>query len=179
MDKMGSCTIVIILMVLPGKTYQAQYVREFNCYCMHIHSDAFSLSAMCAGQPYNPIILSAQNGSALTSPVVFGINQTVSIWCRANTTDDTGKLLGHFWLYNGTRLPKPERGQLTDHDVYRERFHGIVGVDTPVSWAVLHISRIQPSYAGVYICVANYMGVFKNQSVEVNVSGEWVLIAFN
>ena len=138
---------------------------------MHIHSNVFSLSALCAGQPYNPIILSAENGPVLTGPVVFGVNQTVSIWCRANYTDDTRRLVSHFWLYNGTRPPRVERGQLTDHDVYRERFAGIVGVDTPVSWVVLHISRIQPSHAGVYYCVANYMMVFKNQSVEVQVPG--------
>ena len=139
---------------------------------MHIHSDVFSLLALCAGQPYNPIILSAENGSALTGPVVFGVNQTVSIWCRANNTDGTRVLLAHYWLYhNGTRLPKGERGQPTDHNVYRERFTGVVGVDTPVWWTVLHFSRIQPSHAGVYICVANYNKFLKNQSVIVQVSG--------
>ena len=155
-------------------------VREFKDYCMHIHSDVFSLSALCAGQPNNPIILSAENGPALTSPVVFGVNQTVSIWCRAKNVEDNSNLVGHFWRYNGTRdrLPRVERGQSTELDVYRERFAGTVGVDTPVSWAVLHISRIQPSHTGVYICVANYKEFFKNQSVEVNVLGEWVLIAF-
>ena len=147
-------------------------VRDFKVYCMHIHSDVFSLSAMCAGQSSNHIILSAENGPALTSPVVFGVNQTVSIWCRANNNGDTRRLIGLYWQYhNGTRPPRVERGQPTDHNVYRERFAGIVGVDTPVWWTVLHISRIQPSHAGVYICVANYLWVFKNQSVIVQVLG--------
>ena len=128
---------------------------------MHIHSDVFSLSALCTGQPNNPIKLSAENGPALTSPMVFGVNQTVSIWCRANDTNDNRRLLVHFWLYNDTQPPKVDRGVPTDHVVYRERFAGVI--DTPVSWVVLHIIRIQPSHAGVYICVANYNWVFKNQ----------------
>ena len=145
-------------------------LRAFNGYCMRTQCDVLSFSALCAGQPSNLTISRIQNGSALTDPVVFGVNQTVSIWCRAENVE--AKLLGLNWRYtNGTRLPKVERGETSVHDVYRERFAGNRTVYTPVWWTVLHFSRIQPSHAGVYYCVANYLWVFRNQSVAVQVLG--------
>ena len=148
------------------------YVHSMVIACTPTVMFFLSFSALCAGQPSNPTISRAQNGPALTGPVVFGANQTVSIWCRAENVEDS-RLRGFNWRYtNGTFVPKVERGETNDHDVYRERFAGKQDVYTPVWWTVLHFSRIQPSHAGAYNCVANYNNmVFKNQIVEVNVSG--------
>ena len=132
--------------------------------------------------PSKPVLSRTQNGSALTGPVVFGVNQTVSIWCRANNTESgsTGVLRALFWRYpNGTRLPRVARRELSDYNVYRERFAGGFKVYTHTWWDVLHFSRIQPSNAGTYNCVANYNGVFKNESVDVQVSGVHAFGWFN
>ena len=50
MDKWGSCTITIILMLLPGKRYQDVYtmLRAFNGYHVLTHCDVLSLSQLCA-----------------------------------------------------------------------------------------------------------------------------------
>ena len=139
---------------------------------MHIHSDVLTLSALCADQPVRPTITTTQNGTALTGPVVFRVNQTVSIWCKAENT--VRRLLqAHNWQYaNGTKVPKVDKGKTSDHDVYRKRFAGRIKNYTPTWWEVLHFRRIQASYAGMYTCVANYNGIFKNRSVEVIVTGE-------
>ena len=146
---------------------------------MHIHSDVFSLSALCADQPVRPTITTTQNGPALTGPVVFRVNQTVSIWCRAeNTVRRSSRLLqAHNWQYaNGTTVHKVTKGKTSgDHDVYRKRFAGELKPYTSTWWEVLHFRKIQTSYAGVYTCVANYNGIFKNRSVEVIVTGEWLV----
>ena len=144
-------------------------LSEFNGYCMHIYGDVLSPSALCAGQPNNPIISRTQNGPALTDPVVFGVNQTVSVWCKAENTPK--KLLAFFWRYpNGSRVPKVGG----EDGVYRER----IGDDNaPVWWAVLHFSRIQPSVAGNYTCEANDDRESSNllNTLEVQVSGELIV----
>ena len=175
MDKCGSCTITIILMLLPGKRYQDVYgmLRAFNGYCMLTHCDVLSPSALCAGQPSNPTISRTQNGSALTDPVVFGVNQTVSIWCRAENVNTSRKLQGLFWRDNNdARLRAKGHRDNPSQDVYMERVAGNKDVYTPTWIRVLHINRIQTSYAGVYTCTANYNKFLLNATVEIQVSCE-------
>ena len=103
--------------------------------------------------------------------MVVGVNQTVSIRCRAENTDSPGTLLGLHWRFNnGSRIePVVGRGKMSDHDVYVERESGQSGT----LFRLLHFKRIHPSFAGIYVCVANYGGVLWNQSMEIQVSGVW------
>ena len=126
-------------------------------------------------------ITRTQYGSELTSPVLFGVNQTVSIWCRADARAVSGfgsrALVGLNWRYvNGTILPKVYNGESSDYDVYRESFVGNNSAYSHVRWTILHFNRIQPSYAGFYFCVANYKDLFRNESVKVQVSGVWMVL---
>ena len=131
----------------------------------HLVYSAVILSVSDAIEPSNPTISRTQNGSILTGPVVFDANQNVSIWCRANNTNML--LIGFHWRYpNDTRIPRADRGD----DVYRESV-GNRNSYTSIWWTVLHFRNIQPSYTGVYNCVANYNGILKNQSLDVQVSG--------
>ena len=132
----------------------------------HFVISAVNLSVSNAIEPSNPTISMTQNGSALTGPVVLGSNRNASIWCRANNTNM--RLRGFNWRYNGTILPRADSGY--DVHVYRESVINIKSY-TSIWWTVLHFRNIQPSYAGVYNCVANYNGLFKNQSLDVQVSG--------
>ena len=133
----------------------------------HLAIYTVNLSASDAIEPSDPTISRTQNGSALTGPVMLGVNQNVSIWCRANNTNM--RLIGFNWRYaNDTRIPKADSG---DHvHVYRESV-GNRNSNTFMWWTVLHFRNIQPFYKGVYNCVANYNNHFKNQSLDVQVSG--------
>ena len=108
----------------------------------------------------------------ITGPVVVGINETVSIRCRANNTDSPGTLRGLYWRFNNDSRIQPvfEKGAVPDHDVYVERDTGQSGT----LFRVLHFKRIHPSTAGIYVCVANYGGVLRNQRMEIQVSGVWI-----
>ena len=101
--------------------------------------------------------------------MVVGVNQTVSIRCRANGTDSPRTLLALYWRFNnGSRIePVVGRGKMSDHDVYVEREAGQSGTD----FRILHFKGIHSSSAGTYVCVANYGGVLWNQSMEIQVSG--------
>ena len=100
------------------------------------------------------------------------VNQTLSVWCGAENTDEGQQLLGLSWQdSNGTHVPLFDRGRKsTHHNVYAERFAGQAEY-TPTWWTVLHFKRILTSSAGVYTCVASYNWIWKNQSVEVQVAG--------
>ena len=107
--------------------------------------------------------------------MVFGANQTVSLWCRANNTgiDSPRKLRALFWTNpNDTRVPRVDNGELSNYDVYRERYPVDKDNYTDPWWAALHFNRTKPDYAGNYSCIANYNNDFKSGSVEVQVSGE-------
>ena len=108
----------------------------------------------------------------VTGPVVVGINERVSIRCRANNTDSPGTLLALSWRFNNDSRIEPvfEKGAMSDHDVYVERDTGQTGT----LFRVLHFKRIHHSSAGIYVCVANYNGIFCNQSMEIQVSGVWI-----
>ena len=130
----------------------------------HLTIYAVNISVSDAIEPSNPTVSWTQNGSALTGPVVLDANQNVSIWCRANNTNML--LKGFNWRYNSSILPMADKGD----DVYRENVGNRSG-HIILWWTVLHFRNIQPSYAGVYTCVANYNGLFKNRSLDVQVSG--------
>ena len=104
--------------------------------------------------------------------MVVGVNQSVSIRCRAENTDKTGTLQGLHWRFNdGSRIePVVGKGEMSDHDVYVERDTGQSGT----LFRLLHFKRIHHSSAGIYVCVANYNGIFWNQSMEIQVSGVWM-----
>ena len=109
-----------------------------------------------------------------TGPLIVGVNQTVSILCRVNNTDSPGTLQDLNWLYNnGSRIqPVVEAGEMNEPDVYVERVAGQNGSDYIVDWVrVLHFKRILPSSAGIYVCAANYGGVFRAQRMVIQVSG--------
>ena len=101
--------------------------------------------------------------------MIVGVNQTVSIRCRANDTDSPRTLLALYWRFNnGSRIePVVGKNAMSDHDVYVERDTGQSGTH----FRVLHFKRIHPSSTGIYVCVANYNRVLWNQSMEIQVSG--------
>ena len=131
-------------------------------------------SATCAAEPTAPIIARRQFGPALTGPVVVGVNETISIWCRARNrvvfNMHTRKLRDLFWQYsNNTRLPIVENGKPSDFDVYEEIYAGKKGARADTWLRALHFRGTQPS-AGNYTCVAKYNKNFP-QSVEIRVTG--------
>ena len=135
----------------------------------------FSHSATRAAEPTPPSVARSQNGSALTGPVVVGVNETTSIWCRARNrvvfNMRTRTLRGLFWQYsNNTRLPIVGRGESSDLGVYAEIYAGKKGARTNTWLRALHFRGIQPSSAGNYTCVANYNQKFL-QSMEIRVTG--------
>ena len=132
-------------------------------------------SGTCAAEPATPIIARRQFGPALTGPVVVGVNETTSIWCRARNrvvfNMHTKKLRGLFWQFsNNTRLPIVENGESSDLDVFAEPYTGRIVARTDTWLRALHFRRIQPSSAGNYTCVAYYNQHF-SQSVEIRVTG--------
>ena len=131
------------------------------------HPLLFSHSATRAAEP-TPSVTRSQNGSVLTGPVVVGVNETSSIWCRARTMR-TRTLRGLFWQYsNNTRLPIVVNGESSDLDGYAEPYTGRI-VARPDTWLrALHFRRAQPSSAGNYTCVADYYQL-SPQSVEIEI----------
>lgn len=117
-----------------------------------------------------PTITSHQNGSALMDPVVVGINQTLNIWCTAVNTGSPGGLQGLLWRFsNNSRVPNVTPGERSSSDVYMARYTGYSD-DAPTWISILHFDRIQLSSAGMYKCVANYSGMLKGQTMEIQVS---------
>ena len=109
--------------------------------------------------------------------MAIGVNKANTVWCSARADIrfmGTNRLSVLFWQYsNGTLLPAVDRGQLSGHDVYMERYIGSENDNRATWYRVLHFKRTPPSVAGNYTCVANYNQRYWNQSVEILVSGEW------
>ena len=125
--------------------------------------------------PATAVTTRTEDGNVITGPVVFGVNQTVSIWCIAENTAaaSSRNLQGHFWRSpNGTRLPAVNIGEQSDHDIYVERLTGNRSVYSTPWIRVAHFQGIQASSGGIYTCFANYNKIYLNQSVEVQVSSE-------
>ena len=131
-----------------------------------------SHSATCAAEPAPPKIAIRQFGPALTGPVVVGVNETMSIWCRARTRRPR-TLRGLFWQYsNSTRLPIVGDGESSDLDVYAEPYTGRVITSADTWLRALHFRRIQPSSAGNYTCVADYYQHYpQSVAIEIQVTG--------
>ena len=133
------------------------------------HPLLFSHSATCATEPTPPSVTRNQNGPALNGLVVVGVNETISIWCRARTMRRPRILGGLFWQYsNNTRLPTVENGESSDLDVYAEPYTGRIVARADTWLRALHFRRAQPSSAGNYTCVAEYNQLFP-QSVEIEI----------
>ena len=100
---------------------------------------------------------------------MFGANQSVSIWCRAASTDEGSKQLqGLFWRdNNGIRLHSKGHPDNPNTDVYIEKLAGYIYSYSSIWIRVLHFDSMQPSYAGVYQCTANYNGFYRNETVEI------------
>ena len=129
-------------------------------------------SVTCEAVPGSPTLsrgVTIIGSTPITGPVVVGVNQTVTIRCRAENTDKTGTLMALYWQFNNDSHIEPVVGKekMSDHDVYVERDTGQSGT----LFRLLHFKRIQPSSAGIYVCVANYDGVLWSQSIEIQVSG--------
>ena len=94
---------------------------------------------------------------------------------KLTSTAHPGTLQAVNWRYSdGIRVIKHVvgAGETSDHDVYVERGDGYGRTPYTLRWQrILHFKRIQPSSAGIYVCVANYGGVLWNQSMEIQVSG--------
>ena len=104
---------------------------------------------------------------------MFAANQTFSIWCRAENVNTSRTLQGLFWQDNNdARLRVRGHRDNPSQDVYIESVAGKKDAYTSTWIRVLHITRIQPSYAGVYTCTANYNKLFLNATVEIQVSCE-------
>ena len=118
------------------------------------------------GEPGKPIISLIKDGSEVTHPVVFGINETTKIWCRA-----TGTIRALFWRFgNSTRVNRTESG---NQEVYVEKLAGSTPSEYIQTWQrVLHFNRTKASLTGNYTCTANLAGNFTNQTVEVQISSE-------
>ena len=106
--------------------------------------------------------------------MVVGVNQTASIRCRAENTAHPGTLQGLNWQYSDGNCIQPVvgAGERSDRDVYVECVAGSSRTPYTLIWLrVFHFKRFHPFSAGIYVCVANYDGVFWNQSMEIQVSG--------
>ena len=101
---------------------------------------------------------------------MVGTGQTLSIWCAAVNTDSPGTVRGLHWRFpNNSRVP--------EGSINRERnsSHGVVMngyLDNNMWIGLLRMTRVQLSFAGIYKCVADFNGMPKNCSMEIQVSGE-------
>ena len=131
----------------------------------------FTHSATRAAEPTPPSVTRSQNGPALNGPVVVGVNETTSIWCRASTMR-TRKLRDLFWQYsNNTRLPIVGDGESSDLDGYAEPYTGRIVARADTWLIALHFRRAQPS-AGNYTCVADYYQHSpQSVAIEIRVTG--------
>ena len=96
---------------------------------------------------------------------MIGNGQSFSILCTALNTDSPEAVWGIHWRFpNNSRVP--EFSPRSEYDVgmavYRENITRI---------GLLRMNRVQHSYAGIYDCVANFSGMPKNRSMEIQVSG--------
>ena len=106
------------------------------------------------------------NGPEFSSPVVVGTSQTLSIWCTAESIHSPEIVQGLHWRFpNNSRVP--ELSIKDEYDV------GMVRYPENDRWiGLLRMNRVQLSFAGIYTCVANFSGMPKNRSMEIQVSGE-------
>ena len=110
--------------------------------------------------------ISRPNGLDLSSPVVVGTGQSLTIWCTAVNTG--GTLWGLHWTFpDNSSVPEVSRNtSRSEYDV------GMVHYRQHIVWiALLHMNRVQQSHAGIYKCIANFSGMPKKRSMEIQVLG--------
>ena len=103
------------------------------------------------------------NGPELSSPVVVGTSQTFSIWCTAVNTG--GTVRGLHWRFPNNSLV-PEVSINDEYDVVMARY-----LKNNTWIGLLRMNGVQLSFAGIYKCVANFSGMPKSRSMEIQVSG--------
>ncbi len=94
--------------------------------------------------------------------MVVGTRQTLFIWCTLTvTTDSPGTVQGLHWRNpNNSRVPEVNN----EYDV------GMVRYLENSTWIwYLRMNRVQLSFAGIYTCVANFSGMPKSRSMEIQV----------
>ena len=97
---------------------------------------------------------------------MVGTGQSLTMWCRAVNTG--GTLWGLHWTFpDNSSVPEVSRNtSQSEYDVdmvhYRENIVWIT---------LLRMNRVQLSYAGIYKCIANFSGMPKKRSMEIQVSG--------
>ena len=93
---------------------------------------------------------------------MVGTHQSLAIWCTAVNTGGTVRGL-HWRFPNTSRVP----------DVSRSEFDvGMVRYFENNTWiGLLRMNNVQLSYSGIYTCVANFSGMPKSHSMEIQVSG--------
>ena len=109
------------------------------------------------------------NGPELSSPVVVGAHQLLTIWCTAVNTDSSETVWGLHWRFpNNSRVTEVNIARdISEYDVAMVRYR-----ESNTWIGLLRMNRVQLSYAGTYKCVANFSGMPKNRSMEMQVSGE-------
>ena len=96
---------------------------------------------------------------------MVGTGQTLAIYCAAVNTDGPETVRELHWRFpNNSRVPDVR--QLSEYDV------GMVVYLENNTWiGLLRMNRVQLPFAGIYKCVANFSGMPKNRSMEIQVSG--------
>ena len=125
-------------------------------------------STVDTAEPSKLRITRELNGPELASPLVVGTGQPpISIWCTVVTTDSPGTVRGLHWRFpNNSRVPEVIARDRSEYDV------GMASYLENNTWiGLLRMNRAQLSFAGIYTCVANFSGVPKSCSIEIQVSG--------
>ena len=140
---------------------------------VHINANFTHCNNLCSIPLYSTVDIAEPsklritrpNGPELSSPVVVGTSQTLSIWCTAVNTDSPGRVQGLHWRFpNNSRVPKVSINDEYDVGMFRYRENNM--------WiGILRINGVQESLAGIYTCVANFSGMPKNRSMEIQVTG--------
>ena len=105
------------------------------------------------------------NGPEFSSPVVVGTSQTLFIWCTAESIHSPEIVRGLHWRFpNNSRVP--EVSIYDEYDVGMVRY-----LQNNTSIGLLRMNTVKLSSAGIYTCVANFSGMPKNRSMEIQVSG--------
>ena len=98
---------------------------------------------------------------------MVGTGQTLTIWCTAVSTDGPGTVRGLHWRF-------PNNSHVPDISIGREQSDYDVGMNSYLennTWiGLLRMNRVQLSYAGTYKCVANFSGMPKGRSMEIQVT---------
>ena len=96
---------------------------------------------------------------------MVGTSWTLTFWCTAVSIDSPGTVRGLHWRFpNNSRVP--ELGMDSEYEV------GMVVYLENNRWiGLLRMNTVQLSFAGIYTCVANFSGMLKNRSMEIQVSG--------